>query len=233
MRHFVTTKAVDAHVARDQRSDYSHGQEVVSAGVGLAFVTIPTAINLLPLPWLLGPLFFGALVVAGLSSHISIMEAIASAVMDRTGWSRKQTASIVCGSGAAISLLFATNGGLLLLDVVDYFINNIAILGSCFVELAVIGWLLKPVELRNYANVRSDFAIGSWWENSIRFICSTFLAVLVATNLYTATTENYGGYSDNAILVCGWGLLAVLLLLSIAMARGSGFSIPATASAEV
>ncbi|MCL6270349.1 sodium-dependent transporter [Sansalvadorimonas sp. 2012CJ34-2] len=208
-------------------------QEVVSGGVGLAFVTIPTAINLLPLPWLLGPLFFGALVVAGVSSHISIMEAIASAIMDRSGWSRKKTASVVCGGGAAISLLFATNGGLLLLDVVDYFINNIAILGSCFVELAVIGWLLKPVELRDYANVRSDFTIGSWWENSIRFICSTFLAVLVGNNIITALTENYGGYSDNAILICGWGLLAVLLLISVAMTRGSGFSVPATASAEV
>lgn len=64
--------------------------EVVSAGVGLAFVTLPAAINLLPAPYILGPLFFFALVVAGLSSHISIMEAVTSAIIDKLKWSRKK-----------------------------------------------------------------------------------------------------------------------------------------------
>lgn len=73
--------------------------EVVSAGVGLAFVTLPAAINLLPIPYILGPLFFLALVVAGLSSHISIMEAVTSALIDKLGWSRKKAANIVIGIG--------------------------------------------------------------------------------------------------------------------------------------
>ncbi len=73
--------------------------EVVSAGVGLAFVTLPAAINLLPAPYILGPLFFFALVVAGLSSHISIMEAVTSAVIDKLKWSRKKAANVVIGTG--------------------------------------------------------------------------------------------------------------------------------------
>nr|WP_256493332.1 sodium-dependent transporter [Endozoicomonas sp. SCSIO W0465] len=93
--------------------------EVVSSGVGLAFVTIPAAINLLPMPWLLGPMFFIALVVAGMSSHISIMEAIVSSAMDKLGWTRRRTATVICGAGALISMAYATNGGLLLLDIVD------------------------------------------------------------------------------------------------------------------
>ena len=194
--------------------------KVVSSGVGLAFVTIPTAINLLPAPWLLGPLFFGALVVAGVSSHISIMEAITSAFMDKTGWSRKKTATVVCGSGAALSMLFATNGGLLLLDVVDYFLNNIGILGSCLIQLLVVGWLLKPETFRKYVNECSDFAIGRWWNVCIKFVSSAFLVAIVGTNLMTATSENYGGYSDAAIMVCGWGLLAVMFVAALFLSRG-------------
>ncbi|WP_281645691.1 sodium-dependent transporter [Parendozoicomonas sp. Alg238-R29] len=198
--------------------------EVVSSGVGLAFITIPTAINLLPAPWLLGPLFFGALVVAGVSSHISIMEAITSAFMDKTGWSRKKTATVICSAGAIISLLFATNGGLLLLDVVDYFINNIAILGSCLIQLLVVGWILKPATFREYTNERSDFAIGRWWDVCIRFVSSAFLVAIVGTNLVTATTENYGGYSDMAIMVCGWGVLAAMVVIAVALSRRSSDS---------
>ena len=194
-------------------------QDVVSSGVGLAFVTIPAAINLLPMPWLLGPLFFGALAVAGISSHISIMEAVTSAVMDKSGWGRKKASAILCGGGALISLLFATNGGLLLLDLVDYFANNIAILGSCLIQLVVIGWVLKPRELRDYANSLSDFQIGGWWEVCIRYISSAFLAVIVFNNLLTAVTENYGGYSNEAILLCGWGMLIGMLIISLIMTR--------------
>ena len=196
-------------------------KEVVSSGVGLAFVTIPTAINLLPAPWLLGPLFFLALVVAGFSSHISIMEAVTSAVIDRSGWSRKKAATVVCSVGALASLLFATNGGLLLLDVVDYFINNIAILGSCLAELLIVGWLLKPRELRKYANDLSDFHVGSWWDICIRFVGSAFLVAIVGNNLFTAVSENYGGYSDMAIMICGWGLLAAMVAIAVIISRGS------------
>ncbi len=73
--------------------------EVVSAGVGLAFVTLPAAINLLPIPYILGPLFFLALVFAELSSHISIMEAVSSALIDKLFLSRKKAANIVIGIG--------------------------------------------------------------------------------------------------------------------------------------
>ena len=69
--------------------------DVVTSGVGLAFVTLPAAINLLPAPYILGPLFFLALVVAGLSSHISIMEAVTSAIMDKLKWSNGNQTGIV------------------------------------------------------------------------------------------------------------------------------------------
>ncbi|NAW84980.1 sodium-dependent transporter [Photobacterium halotolerans] len=189
--------------------------EVVSAGVGLAFVTIPAAINLLPAPYILGPVFFLALVVAGLSSHISIIEAVTSAVIDKLKWSRKKASSVVCGVGFIVSMAFATNGGLLLLDLVDYFINNVALLASCLIELLVIGWLLKVSDIRSYVNSISEFSIGKWFEICIRFISPIMLAIILGTNLTNTFNNGYGGYEMSDLLLLGWGLVAAMFVIAV------------------
>lgn len=204
--------AVLGYMAQEQAKPLT---EVVSAGVGLAFVTIPAAINLLPAPYILGPLFFLALVVAGLSSHISIIEAVTSAVIDKLNWSRKKAAIVVCGTGFIVSMAFATNGGLLLLDLVDYFINNVALLSSCLLELLIVGWLVKIADIRQYANSISDFTIGKWFELCIRFISPIMLAVILVTNLYKTLAEGYGGYDMSDLLTLGWGLVGMMIVVSI------------------
>ncbi|MGR5241504.1 sodium-dependent transporter [Photobacterium damselae] len=204
--------AVLGYMAQEQAKPLT---EVVSAGVGLAFVTIPAAINLLPAPYILGPLFFLALVVAGLSSHISIIEAVTSAVIDKLNWSRKKAATVVCGTGFIVSMAFATNGGLLLLDLVDYFINNVALLSSCLLELLIVGWLVKIADIRQYANSISDFTIGKWFELCIRFISPIMLAIILVTNLYKTLAEGYGGYDMSDLLTLGWGLVGMMIVVSI------------------
>ncbi|MDP5253684.1 MULTISPECIES: sodium-dependent transporter [unclassified Vibrio] len=187
--------------------------DVVSAGVGLAFVTLPAAINLLPAPYILGPLFFFALVVAGISSHISIVEAVTSAVIDKMKWSRRKAATIVIGSGFVISMAFATNGGLLLLDLVDHFANNIGIMTSCLVEILFMTWLLKIADVRDYVNKVSDFTIGTWFELCLRFITPIILVFIVVTKFSVLFNEGYGGYD----LTLGWGMILALLIASIAV----------------
>ncbi len=185
--------------------------EVVSSGVGLAFVTLPAAINLLPLPEIMGPLLFLALVVAGLSSHISIVEAVISAIIDKLNWSRKKAATLVCGFGFIISMAFATNGGLLLLDLIDYFINNIALLTSCLIELVIIAWLFKVADVRDYVNQYSEVSIGKWFEICLRFVSPIMLAVILVNNLMTTINEGYGGYPMFDQLILGWCLVATML----------------------
>tara|TARA_R110001583_G_scaffold10698_2_gene49039 strand:- start:4874 stop:6358 length:1485 start_codon:yes stop_codon:yes gene_type:complete len=195
--------------------------EVVTSGVGLAFITIPSAINLLPAPYILGPVLFFALVIAGLSSHISIIEAITSAFIDKLNLSRKVAASIVCGLGVVISMAFATNGGLLLLDLVDYFINNIALLSSCIVELVIMGWIVKLTDIHKHVNNVSEFTVGNWFEICLRFISPLFLIVILVTNIYTTLTKGYGGYENSDLLLLGWGLVAAMFVVAIIINKKS------------
>lgn len=189
--------------------------EVVSSSIGLAFVTIPTAINLMPLPQLLGPLFFVALVIAGLSSHISIIEAVISAIIDKFHLPRKTAAIIVCAVGYLVSMAFATSGGLLLLDLVDYFINNIALLLSCLVELLIITWMLKVNLVRRHANHCSEFHVGRWLEICLQVISPAILATILAKNLYNTLINGYGDYPIVDQLLLGWGLVAAMLLFAL------------------
>lgn len=184
--------------------------DVVSAGVGLAFVTLPQAINLLPAPYILGPVLFFALVVAGLSSLISILEAVVSSVMDKFHWSRKKSANIVLGAGFIISMAFATNGGLLLLDLIDHFTNNIGIMAGCFIEILLMTWLVKIADVRQYVNEISDFTIGTWFDVCLRFITPVILAVILVTKVHTLLTEGYGGYD----LSLGWVVIFALWVIA-------------------
>ena len=214
--------AVLGYMAEEQAKPIT---DVVSSGVGLAFVTIPAAINLLPAPYILGPLFFLALVVAGISSHISIIEAVVSAVMDKLSLSRKKTTLLVCGIGFVVSMAFSRNGGLLLLDLVDYFINNIALLSSCLIELIILAWLFKIADIRDYANRCSEFSIGKWMEICLRFIGPIMLAIILVKNLITTLTDGYGDYPIADQLFLGWGLVASMLFAAIFISVISGNNI--------
>ncbi|CAM4122178.1 sodium-dependent transporter [Vibrio neonatus] len=191
--------------------------DVVSAGVGLAFVTLPAAINELPAPYILGPLLFLALTIAGLSSHISIIEAVTSAIIDKFKVGRKKAATLVCGIGAFVSLAFATNGGLLLLDLVDYFTNQIGIVLSCFIEVLLIVWVVKAATIRNYVNSVSDFKIGIWYDLCLKVVSPAILAITLFNTLKTTLTDGYGGYAQSDLLMLGWGLLALLAVIGIAI----------------
>ncbi|PKG55092.1 sodium-dependent transporter [Shewanella sp. Choline-02u-19] len=215
--------AVLGYMAAEQSKPIT---EVVTSGVGLAFVTIPAAINLLPIPYILGPLFFLALVVAGLSSHISIIEAVVSAVIDKITISRKKAALLVCALGYITSLAFSSNGGLLLLDLVDYFINNVALLTSCLIELLIMGWLFKLADVRDYVNRSSEFSVGKWLIVCLRFISPIMLAGILVKNLINTIQNGYGDYPVVDQLLLGWGLIALMLFCAIFIGLVSNQHLP-------
>ncbi len=57
--------------------------EVATSGLGLAFVAFPAIITEAPAGALIGVLFFGSLVIAGITSLVSVIEVVISAVRDK------------------------------------------------------------------------------------------------------------------------------------------------------
>jgi neurotransmitter:Na+ symporter, NSS family len=183
-------------------------EEVVKAGVGLAFVVFPQIINEFPaLNGLFGFLFFGSLVLAGLSSLISIVETFVAGVQDKFKVSRSK--AIVYGGGlsALISILFATKGGLYFLDVADYFINQFGIALSGLIQVIAISWFAKELNnLQSHANGVSDVALGSWWKICLGIITPVVLGYMMFDNIRTNLNPEtyYEGYDLSFLLTSGW-----------------------------
>ena len=71
---------------------FAQGVDVGSAGPGAVFVSVATALGQLPFGRLLGVVFFGVVLIAALSSAISLLEVVVSYVVDNYRFGRTQTA---------------------------------------------------------------------------------------------------------------------------------------------
>lgn len=198
--------------------------EVVAGGVGLAFVVFPAIINELPaFNGFFGALFFISLVLAGITSLISICEAYISSIIDKFNLSRAKAVAIAGGLSAIISLLYATQGGLFFLDTVDYFINHFGVAFIGLVEVITIAWIVRQLgDLKNHANEISDMRLGSWWTISLSVITPIVLGYMLfdlfKTNLlklFPTDSGNYEGYPDFFIGIFGWGFAAGALIIGI------------------
>jgi NSS family neurotransmitter:Na+ symporter len=89
---------------------FTSGMEA-AAGPGLVFISIPVALSQMPATSILGTLFFGLLVVAALTSAISMLEVATSYLIDEKGWQRKR-ATLVAGSAIGLfGIPSALSGG--------------------------------------------------------------------------------------------------------------------------
>nr|WP_319393957.1 sodium-dependent transporter [uncultured Desulfobacter sp.] len=189
--------------------------QVVGSGVGLAFVTIPKAINSLPGPILFGTLFFAALLFAGLSSMISICEVSVSVLIDRFGISRKAAASIYCGIGIVCGIVFATHSGLLVLDIVVRFINNFGVLAGGLLEIVFLVWICGIDKFKDHINLTSDFKVGKLWTVCLKYITPAILGYMILSNLIGDIKAPYGGYPYSALLVFGLCMVQGVIILSV------------------
>ena len=194
--------------------------EVVSSGVGLAFVVFPEIFGTMG-TWgsILGVLFFACLVFAGLTSSISLVEAVSSAVIDKTSWSRKKVVSGVCLLGFTVSIVFATGAGLYLLDIIDNFINNYGIVTVGLLECIVIGWLVKPSTIREHVNETSYFRIGKWWDVVVKFVTPTILTIMLVQCIITEIKTPYGGYKLSETIALGWAAVGLGIILALLISR--------------
>ncbi len=201
--------------------------DVVSSGIGLAFVAYPKAISMLPHGQIFGVIFFFLLAIAGISSSISIIEAFTAAILDKFNVSRKKVITTICGVGFIGSLLFTTNAGLLWLDIVDHFLNQYGLITVGIVEALVIGWLYRTDRLKihivNNLGLSGThhkvfkYVILQLWMYCIKFITPVALGIAIVHSLIKELSEPYEGYPISGIIVLGVGWLLATHVLAFGL----------------
>ena len=195
-------------------------EEVVSSGIGLAFIVFPKVFTVMG-TWgtILGCLFFACLVFAGLTSCVSLVEAVSSAVIDKTGWERKKVVSGIALIGAVVSATFASGAGLYILDIMDNFVNCYGIVVVGLLEAIVIGWIIKPSVIREHTNKTSYFRIGKWWDFTVKFVTPTMLAIMLVSNFVTELKAPYGGYNLPELFAYGWSVIGLGIIGALLFSR--------------
>lgn len=187
-------------------------EESVKGGIGLAFIAFPTIINEMPAGPLFGVLFFGSLFLAGITSLISIMEVVISAVRDKLNLSREVASISVGGLMAVVScLLFSTTSGMITLDIMDKFTNNLGIVICAIAAVLTIGWVQgRRNEIAQHINAVSELRLGIVWQACVFAITPAVLLYFLVEEVRTLISEGYEGYESGTIFAFGWLVLIII-----------------------
>jgi NSS family neurotransmitter:Na+ symporter len=195
--------------------------EVATDGLGLAFVAFPAIINEAPAGALIGVLFFGSLVFAGVTSLISVIEVVISAVRDKFEMSRIGASMAVGVPAAVISVvLLGTTSGVYVLDIVDHFINRFGILLVAVASMLIMSWVFRQTpQLRAHLNKDGSVQLGAWWHWLIALVTPAALTFILVREFVDNLQEPYEGYPSWMLNTLGWGLAAAVILLAFLLAR--------------
>jgi len=190
-------------------------EKVVTQSIGLAFVAYPKALSLLPGGPVFGVLFFASLVVAGLSSSVSIIEAFTAAAVDKFSWNRRRVVTSVSVLGFLGGMIFTTRGGLFWLDIVDHFLTHFGLIAVGVLEAALVSWFFPIEVLRSHINAVSEMKLGRSWSFLIQYFSPAVLSLIILVDLFKELQAPYGGYSWAALALIGldWLILSILAAL--------------------
>jgi NSS family neurotransmitter:Na+ symporter len=172
---------------------------VVPAGIG----AMPTAVKFF------GLVFFLLLLMAGLSSSVSLIEGLNTAIIDKFGWSRRRTLAVTSTFGLVGSLMFALpqiidpdlvwDGtlGFTLLDLVDHWAFSHGLLIVGLVECLIIGWLLPVARLREHLNRHSRLHLPAVFDWLIKLVIPLAILFILGSSVRDKLRDGIYGWNPD------------------------------------
>jgi neurotransmitter:Na+ symporter, NSS family len=191
--------------------------ELVGTGGGVAFVTFPEILNQMPGGTFIGVLFFASLVVAGLSSLISIVIVPMTSFEDRFGWNRRKSVLALGVPMALVSILiYPTTGGPAMLDAVDYAVSGYGLVLGGLATILLAFATGKVKMLAAEANRTSIFKLGYVW-----YVCLGLTSIVLIYTLFNNIADQARGLADaevnNTQILINWGVGGAMILFGVIM----------------
>ena len=170
------------------------GQEGMSAGPGLMFVSLPKVfVNMGTVGTVIGAAFFVMVAFAAVTSSVSVMEAIVSSIIDKYHMSRLKASLLVLAysvvAGVIVCLgynkfyfeLTLPNGTVgQILDIMDYVSNNIFMPLLAVFTCILFGWITKPKYIIDEVTKNGEkFGRKGIYAVMIRYVAPVFLTLLL------------------------------------------------------
>ena len=176
-----------------------NGGVLENKGAGLMFVVLPQVFDRMALGGIIGTVFFLLVLLAALTSSISLMETIVSIVMDKFHWSHMLSCIIVAVSSLLIGLtsilgysvwnhihLFGdpnTN----ILDIFDFVANSVLMPVVAFCTCVLVGFILKPKTVSDEVKeTDGTFKSEKLFTIMIKWIAPVFLVIILVSSIAEA-----------------------------------------------
>ncbi|MBQ5711574.1 MAG: sodium-dependent transporter [Oscillospiraceae bacterium] len=174
---------------------FSGGDEAaLGKGPGLMFVTLPKVFASIPgiAGSIVGALFFLLVLLAALTSSISLMETVVSIFRDKFGWGRKSTClfvlmlSIILGLPSSLGFGLWKDfsfAGMTILDMFDFFSNSILMPIVALLTCWFIGYVIGPKTLADEVEISGKFGRKKLFVIMIRYIAPICILLILLTSI--------------------------------------------------
>ncbi|MFN4336782.1 MAG: sodium-dependent transporter [Candidatus Nitrosocaldus sp.] len=170
---------------------FANGLEEVQ-GAALVFIAMPKIISSIEYGYIVGVMFFLLLLIAGITSSISMLQIPASALEDTFRFTKGKATmlatliSLVLGLPSALSYspLHLSIFGMPVLDTLDWIFGTIALALSATLMVLAVAWFMCREEIMEQVNMNSRLRIPSRLLDVVRIllpsmIIATLLKILV------------------------------------------------------
>lgn len=175
---------------------FSGGDEAaLGKGPGLMFVTLPKVFDAMPGGTVIGAAFFIMVLLAALTSSISLMETIVSIFMDKLKLDRKISCLIVLGIsvllGVPSSLGYSAWSefkilGMQVLDFFDFASNNIMMPLIALVTCIFVSFFIKPKTVIDEVELSGKFKWRGLFAVVIKYIAPVCILVILVSSVLSA-----------------------------------------------
>ncbi len=170
------------------------GEDGMAAGPGLMFIALTKVFNQMgAVGTIVGAVFFFMVLLAALTSAMSVLETVVASLMDFFGWSRSKATLIESTAALLIGIVICLGYNIFyfelplpngtsaqLLDIMDYVSNNVFMpvvaIGTC----VLIGWIAKPKTVIDETTKNGEkFGRRLLYISMIKFIAPVLLFILL------------------------------------------------------
>ncbi|CAL1277689.1 unnamed protein product [Larinioides sclopetarius] len=192
-------------------------EDVVSEGPGLAFVVYPEAISRLPVSSVWAFLFFFMLLSVGLDTVFGEIESTVSALVDEyPKLLRKRKTlftAMVCGALFLLGLPCVTQGGIYVVQLMDWYCAVFALMLFSLCETIVVAWIYGADRFVLDICLMTKRMPSLWWKLCWSYVTPTIITVLFIFIFVNHTAITYNDYIyPKWSIVIGW----ILAMCSIA-----------------
>jgi NSS family neurotransmitter:Na+ symporter len=194
------------------------------AGPGLAFVTFPLIFNKIPFGTIIMPIFFMLLVVAALTSTISLMEVISSYFIDEKRWSRRKAVTLMgfCIIILGIPLTLSTDKGVLTQTLgfnIEKLIEHISAdymlpIGAFFTSIFV-GFIWKKTKVVQEVKEGSKgFPLVNVWIIIVRWVAPFIIGQIILLGFLSEfkTLESFVADLNKILSIVDAVIILILIL---------------------